>query len=106
MTDGGGFERPNEMVSVEVAAGRNAVLCRLEQTSRVFQFSLNVVAADPDTLANRHHRIKGLKFSVPGPVSVRDVLAQDMRFPRLVGDAGSVARPRIGESDPIRFGCR
>ena len=73
-------ERPNEMVSVEVAAGRNAVLCRLEQTSRVFQFSLNVVAADPDTLANRHHRIKGLKFSVPGPVSVRDVLAQDMRF--------------------------
>ncbi len=75
-----GIERPNDAVPVEVAGGRNRVLCRVSQSVRKYLFSLNVVAAEPDTLSGRYHRLAGLRFSVPGPASLKEVVAQDLRW--------------------------
>ena len=72
-------ERPNEMVPIRVKAGRNAVLCRLEQSTRKFLFSVNVVIAAPDPLTGRHARIAGLRFRVPSAESFREVHVQDMQ---------------------------
>lgn len=74
------IERPNEMVPVEIRAGRNAVLCRLEQSSRQFQFSLNVVAAEPSPLSGKYQRPPGLRFRAPGDESRREVLARDIEY--------------------------
>lgn len=72
-------ERPNEMVPIRVKAGSNAVLCRLEQSTRQFLFSVNVVTAEPDPLTGRRARIPGLRFRVPGAESFREVHVQDMQ---------------------------
>jgi len=63
---------------IEIQAGPNRLLCRLEQSARQFQFSVNVVAAEPSPLSGRHQRPPGLRFLVPGENS-REVLAQDTR---------------------------
>jgi len=72
-------ERPNGMVPIQVKAGRNTVLCRLEQSTRRFLFSLNVVTAEPDSLTGRNFRIPGLRFRVPGAKTLREIYVQDMR---------------------------
>ena len=72
-------ERPNEMVPVQVRAGGNAVLCRLEQTTRQFLFSLNVVTAEPDSVSGRYFRLPGLRFRVPGAKSPRELFVQNKR---------------------------
>ncbi|MEW6752927.1 MAG: DUF362 domain-containing protein [Candidatus Latescibacterota bacterium] len=70
-------ERPNEMVPVSVNAGRNALLCRLEQSTRQFVFSVNVATAAQDPLTGRIARIPGLRFRAPGETAQREILAPD-----------------------------
>ncbi len=77
------IERPNDLVPVELQPGTNQLLCRLEQTSRQFQFSVNVVEPQPSPVARRHQRPPGLRFSVPARSDPREVLAQDNNFPDM-----------------------
>lgn len=50
----GRIERPNDLAEVALQPGTNHLLCRLEQSSRQFQFSLNVVEDQPSPVARRY----------------------------------------------------
>ncbi|MEW6754015.1 MAG: DUF362 domain-containing protein [Candidatus Latescibacterota bacterium] len=73
-------ERPNDTVPIRVQAGRNALLCRVEQTSRQFVFSANVVASEPSPLTGRPQRIAGLRFSAPHAEALRPLMDRESRF--------------------------
>lgn len=77
------IERPNDLTGVTLQPGTNHLLCRLEQSSRQFQFSINVVEDQPSPVARRYQRPPGLRFSVPARTPLREVLAQDINFPDM-----------------------
>jgi uncharacterized protein (DUF362 family) len=74
------IERINDLVPVELQQGLNRLLCRLEQTSRQFQFGVNVVEPEPSPVAGWHQRPAGLRFSVPGERSRQEVTARDIEY--------------------------
>lgn len=74
------IERPNDLAPVELQPGANHLLCRLEQSSRQFQFSVNVVEDQPSPVARRYQRPPGLRFSVPGEQARQEVEALDIDF--------------------------
>ncbi|MCC7265551.1 MAG: DUF362 domain-containing protein [Candidatus Latescibacteria bacterium] len=74
------LERPNDLVPVVLQPGTNRLLCRLEQTSRQFQFSLNVVDPEPSPVAHRYQRPRGLRFSVPGEKARQEIGARDIDY--------------------------
>lgn len=71
-------ERPNEMAPIQVRAGANALLCRVEQSTRQFVFGVNVVTAERDSVTGRYARLAGLRFSAPGEAAQSEVPAQDV----------------------------
>lgn len=94
------IERPNDLVPVVLQPGPNRLLCRLEQTSRQFQFSLNVVEPEPSPVARRHQRPPGLSFSVPARAGLREVAAQDNFFPDMYQNSSRWREVLVDQTRP------
>jgi uncharacterized protein (DUF362 family) len=82
------IDRPNDTVPVQVQAGTNRLLCRLEQTSRQFLFSANVVGDQPSPVSGRHQRPAWLRFSVPQAGSLRQLIDREGRFSEQWNERG------------------